>query len=244
MLFWATIAIASTGVLLALLDFILSDTQKRWLDDRHLRLWHTLAQAKERPFLDWLRRRYGWIIGAAVLLEIIYVGLLIWNIEIEERRSAEDFATVTAIALVIAGLSAWIGLSIIKFTLRARSLPVAFLRAAIFAALTLTPLLVMSVLAPSFTASVLPSLLTSEPTIGIALAQLLTVFVVVISIHCTAIVLIFWAAVALPLACIYGLAIVIFVSELLVRRAAEHPKALLTGSAVLAATAVLLKMLR
>jgi hypothetical protein len=97
--------------------------------------------------------------------------------------------------------------------------------------------------APAFSRSILPSLLTSQPTLGIALLQLLTILGYVLSAHCTIIVLIFWAAIAIPVAVIYALSSLLYVSELIIRRLAEYPKSLLVASALVGAIASFLKVL-
>jgi hypothetical protein len=222
---------------------LLSDTQKEWLQGKTLFVWDWLSDAKKFAFLV-LRGRYIWIVRAAVLLEGIYVAWLAWSATSFDYSGIEDVLYVIGIGTIIAAVSLWCGLSIIRLTLRARSLGGIFMRALLFGVLSLSPALLLLQLASPFTAYVLPWLLPDEPTLSIAIRQLLTVMVIVMSVHCTVITLISGTVVALPIIFVYALTTVLFVSEFVVRRAAEHPKSLLTGSAVLGAIAVFLKMFR
>ena len=63
----------------ALSDILLSDPQKKWIEDRILRLWLWLAEAKQYSILDWLRQYYRWIVGIAVLLVSSYVSWIVWS---------------------------------------------------------------------------------------------------------------------------------------------------------------------
>jgi hypothetical protein len=110
-------------------------------------------------------------------------------------------------------------------------------------AVSLLPIAVVFALAPTFARSVLPSLLTSQPTLGIALLQLLTILGYVLSAHCTLIVLIFWAVIAIPVGIIYALSILFYIFELIIRRLAERPNALIVASSLLGAIATFLKVL-
>ena len=62
----ATITVAIFFGCFALSDILLSDPQKKWIEDRILRLWLWLAEAKQYSILDWLRQYYRWIVGIAV----------------------------------------------------------------------------------------------------------------------------------------------------------------------------------
>jgi len=238
-LFWAMIAAAAVGLLLRLLDLFLSNSQKAWLEDKALHLWHWLAVAKKRSLLDWLRRHYRWLVWAAILSVIVYLG---WIIRDAALRGAGADASLVLEGLIMTGLSVWFGLKIIRLTLRSSSLPIAFLRATLFVLLAFTPFLLLAAVVTFFQEPILSSLVTSQPTLGIALLQLLFISAYIFSIHFLAISLMFWGMIAIPLALIYVITVVLFVSEFVVRRLVEHPTALVAASAVFGAAAVFLKM--
>ena len=240
LLFIATLTVAALGVILAAFEFLLSDQQKNTLNNAMHHLWYWLDEAKTVPLLDWLRRYFKWIIGTAVLIESIYV---VWIVRSALARNMEGVTTTLLIGLIIAASAFWFGLKIIQTILRASSLGTAFLRASLSLCVALTPIFVIFALTPAFSKSILPSLLTSQPSLGVALLQLLAVSGYILSVHCTVIVLMFWAAIAIPIAFIYGLSTLLFVSEFIIRRCAEHPKSLFGASTLLAAIAVVLKVL-
>jgi hypothetical protein len=239
-LYGLTIAIAALGVIIAGFALGLGDTQKEKLRDDAIRFWNWLDDAKTYSLLDWLRRYYRWIVGSALILECAYVA---WIVLSAMALNTGGAVTTLLIGLIIAALSFLLGLKIIKTILRARSLGRAFLGATLLLAVSLLPIVALFALAPAFSRSVLPSLLTSQPTLWIALLQLLTIFGYVLSVHCTLIVLIFWAAIAIPVVFIYSLSCLLYMSELIIRRLAERPNSLLVASTLLGAIATFLKVL-
>ena len=232
--------VAALGVILAAFEFFSNDQQKTKLDYAMHYLWYWLDEAKKVSLLDWLRRYFKWIVGTAVLIESIYV---VWIVRSALALNNWGVTTTPLIGMIIAAIAFWLGLKIIQTILRARSLGTAFLRASLLLCFALTPIFAIFVLAPVFAKSILPSLLTSQPSLSIALLQLLTILVYIISVHCTVIILIFWAAIAIPVAFINVLSALLFVSEPIVRSCAQHPKSIFGGSVLLTAIATLLKVL-
>jgi hypothetical protein len=80
------------------------------------------------------------------------------------------------------------------------------------------------------------ALATSVMTVKTALLALFFIGSYVFSVHWTALAIIFWSTVALPLAFIYSLTVLLFVTEYTVRRLAEWPKGPLLASSVIIAT--------
>jgi hypothetical protein len=238
LLFIAMLIVAALGVILAAFEFFSSDQQKTKLDYAMHYLWYWLDEAKKVSLLDWLRRYFKWIVGTAVLIESIYV---VWIVRSALALNNGGVTTTLLIGMIIAAIAFWLGLKIIQTILRARSLGTAFLRASLLLCFALTPIFAIFVLA--LAKSILPSLLTSQPSLSIALLQLLTILVYIISVHCTVIILIFWAAIAIPVAFINVLSALLFVSEPIVRSCAQHPKSIFGGSVLLTAIATLLKVL-
>jgi hypothetical protein len=239
-LFAFMVTVAILCIAIALLELGLSDPQKDKFKLKLMRWWDWLDDAKSYSFFDWIRRCYKWIVGAAILIEGIYVA---WIVRSALAINAGGVAATLTIGLVIAAVSFWLGLKIVRITLRGHSLSVALLRATLLLAFAFAPFFIIAALAPAFKVSVLPSLVVPNPTLGIALLQLLTVSVYVLSIHCTVIFLIFWLAVAAPVVLLYALSGLLYVSEFVVRRVAEYPRALLAVGGVLSAIAILLKVL-
>jgi hypothetical protein len=129
---------AALGLILASLEFFLSDAQKIRLNDKVLFLWNWLSEAKEFPLLEWLRSHYKWIVGTALLLESIYVGWLVSSATSLDYSGPQDVVYVVGIGVVIAAVSLVCGLTIIRRTIFAASLPAALLRAFLFIILSLT----------------------------------------------------------------------------------------------------------
>jgi hypothetical protein len=238
LLFIVMLTVAFFGFILAAFEFFSSDQQKASFSDAMHRLWYWLDEAKKVSLLEGLRRFFKLIIGIAGILESIYA---VWVVRSAIAQNTGGLTKTLIIGLIIAAAAFWLGLKIIQTILNARSLGTAFLRPSLVLFVTLTPTVVIFLLAPAFSKSILPSLLTSQPTLGIALLQLLTILVYILTVHCTVIVFIFWASIAIPVTLVYGLAVLLFVSEFIVRRCAEHPKSLFGLSTLLASLAALLK---
>jgi hypothetical protein len=244
----ATITVAIFFGCLALSDIFLSDPQKKWIEDRILRLWLWLAEAKQYSILDWLRQYYRWIVGIAVLLVSSYVSWIVWSTittNFDNHKTLRSAIDTALFGAAISALGLWYGFNIVRATLRSRSLLSATLRATIFVVIALLPLVIIGAIAPRFAQSILPSLLTSQPKPGIAIAQLLTIVVLIASVHFTAISLIFWATVAGPLLLVNALTILLLISEFLIRRIAEYPKGpILAASAIVGVIAAIIKAFR
>jgi hypothetical protein len=239
-LFGLTVAVAALGVILASLSIGLGDAQKQKLKDDVIQFWNWIDDAKAYLLLDWLRRYHIWTVCSALILECAYVA---WIVRSALALNAGNASGTLLIGLIVAAPSFWLGLKIIRTILRASSLSGAFFRATLLLAVSLLPIAVIFALAPAFSRSVLPSLLTSQPTLGIALLQLLTILGYVLSVHCTLVVLIFWAAIAIPVGIIYALSIIVYTFELVIRRLAERPNALLVTATLLGLIATFLKVL-
>jgi hypothetical protein len=237
-LFALMVPVSVLCVAIALLKLGLGETQKNEFELKFTRVWNWLDDAKSYSLFEWIRRYYKWIVGAAILIESVYVA---WIVRSAFAVNAGGRPATLTIGIIIAAISFWLGLKIIRATLRARSLGIALLRATLLLAFAFAPFFLIAV-APTFKIWVLPSLLSPTPTVGIALFQLLTISLYILSIHCTAILLIFWLAVAAPVALLYALSGMLYISEFTVRRVAEYPKSLLSVGAVFGGVATLLKV--
>ena len=229
-----------------LLDIFLSDSQKHRLQFQTLRLWNWLDDAKRRSLLRWLQDRSRVVTVIAVTLATPYAG---WVATDALRRSFD--AGVITIALVLFLLGLFIGLNIIRVTLRAPTLFRATVRATLFVLLVATPVVAFFLLAYHFEDLLLnmahnytSGVATGQLRLVDAISALLLIFGYVFVVHCTAIALIFWATVTGSLVVIYTITILLFVAELIARRIAEYNKGLLfAGIALMTALATLLKVL-
>jgi hypothetical protein len=85
---------------------------------------------------------------------------------------------------------------------------------------------------------------SNELTLVQALFAFSYLWAFILCFHLTVIAVIFWAVVALPLLAIYLLTIVLFCSEFIVRRIAEHPKGpIVAGSVLLVALLGVLRII-
>ncbi len=233
-----TIAVAGLGFVLVLLEIFVGDTQKQWLNDKTHDLWFWLAEARKRALLDWLRIRYRWVLGAAILLASCYI---VWNVSLYEGAGN---ATAIIIGALIFGVGLWFGPKIVRVTLNATTLFRAGLWATLFVVVAFLPIALLGAITPYFSTTFLPTLLTPQATLGIALGQLATVLVIITSINFTAISAIFWITVATPLFIVYVLTALLFIFEYALRRIAEYPKGpLFAATAIVAALGLLLKAL-
>jgi hypothetical protein len=222
---WDIALIVAFAVLgLALLDIFVSDKRKQWLDDRTVRLWHWLAEAKRLSFLDWLQGYRRLIVWTGVILSSAYMA---WAFE----KTLAPITQVVPVALCIFGIGLFFGLKIIRRILGASSLFRAVIRATIIVAVTLAPAVIFfgSVyifqdtflgLANEYVAGVA----AHTPTLGLALFAFLFLLALILCGNLTTIAMIFWLVVALPLAAIYLVSVLLFCSEFVLRRIAEYPK--------------------
>jgi len=118
------LTVAIIVFVLAVLDVFLSDSQKQWLDDRALHIWHSLAEAKRKSLLNWLRRHYQFIAWTGVVLVSAH---MTWAFE----KALAPLSQVITVALCIFAVGLLFGLKIVQITLRAPSLFRAVIRATI-----------------------------------------------------------------------------------------------------------------
>jgi hypothetical protein len=236
-----TLAVAVAIFVLKVLDVLLSDKQKKWLDDYTLRVWHWLAQAKRKSLLNWLQRHYQSIAWTGVVLVSVY---MTWAFE----KALAPLPQVIMIALCIFAVGLVFGLKIIRVTLAAPTLFRAVIRATIIVVVTLAPAAIFFALVQAFNGDLIglvkayaTAAVAHQLTLGLALFALFYLWALILCVHLTVIAVIFWVVVALPLLTIYLLTVVLFCCEFIVRRIAEYPKGpILAGSALLGAIAGIL----
>jgi hypothetical protein len=207
-------------------------------------VWHWLAEAKQNSLLDWLRQHYRLIALTWVLLVTIY---LAW--------AFQNALALPPHWIFVIGLSGLIcllfGLKVIQLTLRAPTLFRAVVRATIIVGVTLTPAPIFLTLVFIFKVELLGfakafgvAVASNELTLVQALFAFSYLWAFILCFHLTVIAVIFWAVVALPLLAIYLLTIVLFCSEFIVRRIAEHPKGpIVAGSVLLVALLGVLRII-
>jgi uncharacterized membrane protein (DUF373 family) len=137
------LGVAVAIFVLAVLDVFLSDSQKKWFDDRTLHAWHWLAEAKRKSLLNWLQRHYQFIAWTGVVLVSVY---MTWAFE----KALAPLPQVITVALCIFAIGLLFGLKIVQLTLRAPSLFRAVMRATIAVVVTLLPAIVFLTLVKAF----------------------------------------------------------------------------------------------
>jgi hypothetical protein len=216
------LVVAIAIFVLALLDVFLSNKQKQWLDDRTVRMWHWLADAKRKSLLDWLQGHRRLIAWGGVILATIYMA---WAF----AKALAPITQVIVVALCIFAVGLFFGLKIVRSILRGSSLFRVVVRATIIVVITLAPFVVFFGSVYAFQGDFLAlaneyAVAGDTLTLGLALFGLFFISGLILCIHLTVIAIIFWSVVALPLAVIYLISIFLFCSEFVVRRIAEYPK--------------------
>lgn len=240
-----TISVAAIGLAIVLLQVFLGDRQKAALHGWVINRWYWLSEARKRSLLDQLHRHSQLIVGAALAVATSYI---VWNLlklRIDARYSLARQLIVNALtSVLIFGAGFWFGIKIVRIILAAQSLIRAGLWATVFVCVAFLPLYILALILPYFAAHLLPMFENPTPTLGIALGQLLSIVVLLISLHFTAISVICWAVVALPLIVIYLFIGLLCVAEFVVRRLAEYPQGPLVAIlAIVGGVGLLLKAL-
>jgi hypothetical protein len=225
----AFIISAATLLVVSLLEVFLDDVQKARINTLVVRFWNVLDGLKARRLLDLLEARQRWLVGTGVLLAAAFV---LWA-EIRIQRTEPLSVTDIIIACIIFGPGILFGLKIANWILRAITLFWAVVRATISIVITFLPLPLLAGIETVFVLPILPSIATQNPTLGIALLQLLIILATLTSTFFTAIAFMFWCPVAIPLVVINVASALIFVAEPVVRKIAEYPKGVLAAVIVI-----------
>jgi hypothetical protein len=208
------------GILVALtpvLDLLMSESQKRVLEQRVLSAWNWLDDLKKVSLVGWLRNRVVQVLLGFIALAVAALWMYFFYFEImpvveyilgyENPVSGEtvdillyllyaSFALMTAFAL-------WAGPKLIKIILRPTKARQVFSRAFVIGAFIFSPWILI------FLPFELADALVSVLVVWLYGATLLTVY---------------WAAATLPLLFAYTTTTLRHFSELVVRRIAEYPK--------------------
>jgi hypothetical protein len=234
--------IGAAGVLfiVSVLDIILTDSQKKSVDHAILQYWNTLDDLKRRRLLDWLQARRRWLLGVGILLAAAFV---LWA-ESRTKRTGSYGAADLFLACVLFGLGIWFGWWAARWILNAKTLVGATARATIAIIITFVPLAIFVIVATEFVQPILPSLTTSNPTIGVALLQLAVVAGFVGTVFFSAIGFLFWFPVAIPLAIILVIYAFIWTFEFVTRKLGEYSRGVVVALIVFfAALATFLKVI-
>src|SRR5262245_44068018 len=120
---------------LTLLDLFMSDSQKKRLDDRVVRMWNWLDDAKRIPMLDMARTRKSQRILVAVAICAIFLpffGYFVTDLSIVSQKiSGTDpyMIIVLAILLSAAAIAIWLGRRVISMMLLGKTALQLFVRA-------------------------------------------------------------------------------------------------------------------
>jgi hypothetical protein len=238
------LGVAIATFVLKVLDVFLSDAQKAWLDNRTLRAWHWLAEAKQKSLLNWLQDFRPSIAWAGVVIVAVY---MTWAFE----KAVAPPSQVITVAILIAAVGLWFGLRIIRVILAAPTLSRAVVRATVVVVITILPAVIFFGVVYTFSGDLIglaksfaAAAAAKQMTLGLAPFALFFLVVLILCVHLTVIALIFWTVVAVPLLAVYLLTVALFSSEFVVRRIAEYPKGpILAGSALFGALAGVFRIL-
>jgi hypothetical protein len=234
----ALIILATAALMVCLLEVFLTDSQKHQINDMVLRFCNNIDELKARRLLDWLQAWRPWLLSAGVLLAAAFI---LWTESRNQRTGPFGIADIIP-ACVAFGPGVWFGWKVARWILRATTLFWAVARATLSIIVSFLPLPLLGAIAKLFVLPILPSIAIPQPTLGIALLQLLIVTGFVASTFFTALAFIFWCPVGIPLAVIYIVSVLIYIAEFALRRIAEYPRGTIVAIAlILGALVVFLK---
>jgi hypothetical protein len=247
------IFLSASVIAVKLLDFYMSDGQKKWLNDRVVRMWNWLDEAKRVPLLDLARTpRSKRLLLAIAICPIIlqyassiilqYGNIILQWIssppaekDLEITSTNPEFylkPTMVLIALIIA---IWLGRWVISTILSGKTAVQLFLRASVLFVFLLIVLLTFQELFLMIGVKRLQALLGIWPA-DIILFAILSPQLVVDMLEP------FWAVSAGLVAFIYLGSLLLYIVELTIRRIAESPKGpVLAGSVVIGSVVSLIK---
>jgi len=209
-----------SGVCVKLLDFYMSDGQKKWLNDRMMQTWNCLDEAKRVAVLDILRskrvqRILGSVFAVIAVIAILLPILLLWGDPDFTPDSWVWEAIDDVTLLVVSVLMIWLGIKILYAILRGRTALQTFVRMSLTLIIACSPL----ILIVAIIVSVGPLTRIDNQSVAVLLF-----FALCISVVITEILLIFWLATAVVVLIIYSGSLLLYMIELSARRIAEYPK--------------------
>ena len=239
-----------------LLDFYMSDSWKKRLNDRVVRMWNWLDEAKRVPLRDMMRKRRSQRILAAVLILVVVSlsGAYMYFIEImaseKDEYSAANWIIEYGTDVAVIILAAWLGIKILSMMLRGKTALQTFARASVAFVLSFLPvLLTVGIILlvygkDPFTPNGFLTMIQSfAPGGGGSKVKAMVIFSGFgVGIIITIVLFIFWLPTAVLVLLIYLSSLCLYIVEITVRRIAEYPKGpLLAGSVVIGSVIALIK---
>jgi hypothetical protein len=225
------VGIAVSTASLALLDIFLSNSQKKWIENRSILLWNWLDDAKKLTFLEFANRHRRLVIGFSLfcvlsvkLIDTIFTvaGFMALGLPPVPYRLYWVGGLILGTLAFL--LTVWAGVKAIAWILRGKTSGSQFRRLALFAPLAAPLVLLVGFWFSHYS---LPPAVES---------------VVILAAEITGLIPVFWLAVVLLMLLVYiGLA-TLYVGEFVVRRIAESDKGpILVVTAILTALAAFFK---
>jgi hypothetical protein len=240
--------LTASVIAVKLLDFYMSDDQKKRLNDRVVRVWNWLDEAKRVPLLDMARTPRSQRILVAVAICAIFAlnsAVVIWSdllgIEFKMEYFTE-FPVLTifeiVILLIFVPITVWLGKWLISIIWRGKTALQLFGRMSLIFILVILPLSIgMYFLANIVDQDNNNAYLGSDYFPLFLLASFIGAIV-------NGFMSMFWAASAGLVLFIYVGSLLLYVAELTARRIAEYPKGpLLAGSVLVGSVVALTKAL-
>jgi hypothetical protein len=198
-----------------------------------------LADLRRHSLLEWLRHHSRWFIRAAAVLAVCYAAWIILNRSGPDPVTFRGLVIELLILVLIVGSAAWCGMQFIMWTLNSETLFIAVLRASLPLVLVYGFFLGLGVFVDAFKERLTPQ--GGVPTVF----GMLYVIIAIPTFLFLGMIQILWAAVTLPLMTVCVLTIILWVSEFVFRRTAEHPGGFITlGLLLSAVTAVLVAVFK
>lgn len=219
------IAIGIITAVVGLVDILLSQIQRDLIAKLSLTVWYAVAIFRGRSLSFWLERyvyiKYAFLF--ALVLIALFGGFAFGNRDVSFERSG--IQTVGFLIFILL-LSFLLGLIAFHWVVRGRTPLWALARATICLILIPLPLVAVVIYAVQNKENLIPHG-------SINITQALYVIAYVGAIFSTVVLVIFWTAVAIPVACLYFLIVTLTTLEFVARRVAETSKGPLAAIAVL-----------
>jgi hypothetical protein len=217
-----------------LLEVLLSEAQKNKLNNLVLRGWDVLDELKKRRLLDWVQTRRGRFVSIGVLLAVAFI--LPSELAMFHRTGRIGLIEIV-VSVLIFGPGLWFGFTLSSWTLRAKTLFLAVVRATFFIVVAYVAFRLLVSMENNFVLPILPSI--TNPALGARVA-ILIMFATLAAIFFYFLSIMFWLPIGIPLILIYLASTIIFIAEFVMRKLAEYPKGALVAIALILAALVAL----
>jgi hypothetical protein len=232
------IFLAASGITVKLLDFYMSDDKKKRLNDRVVRMWNWLDEARHVSLLDLARSARSKHILSIMLAGMVLLAVASpFLVPVSDGAgmpkdvaptTVGDIAMLIVIWLAIAAPIILVGNGLVSIILRGKTPFEILVRTGVALCLACVPLfLALGVALIKYGWSILP--VDTE----VDLFYILLYFGLGLGIFLTGLLLLFWLIPVALILLVYVVSFVLYFSELTVRRIAEYPNGPLVAAGAL-----------